>query len=210
MSRAPQGTLFLVSAPSGAGKTSLVQALLKDDPNLTVSVSHTTRPRRPGEVDGLNYHFIDRPGFEAMIDAGAFLEYAEVFGNLYGTSARFVDETLALGKDVILEIDWQGASQVREKRADAVGIFIFPPSLETLETRLRQRAQDDESTIARRLAEATLEMRAHEAYPFLVVNDDFATALDDLKALVRAERLRRTRQQAQLGPKLPPLLGTPS
>lgn len=208
MSPAPQGTLFLISAPSGAGKTSLVQALLKDDPNLTVSVSHTTRLMRPGEADGVNYHFVDRPGFEAMIDAGAFLEYAEVFGNLYGTSAHFVDETLALGKDVILEIDWQGASQVREKRADAVGIFIFPPSLETLETRLRQRAQDDEGTIARRLAEATLEMRAHEAYPFLVVNDVFATALDDLKAIVRAERLRRTRQQAQLGPRLPPLLGT--
>ncbi len=209
MSPAPQGTLFLVSAPSGAGKTSLVQALLKDDPNLTVSVSHTTRPMRPGETDRVNYHFVDRPGFEAMIDAGAFLEYAEVFGNLYGTSSRFVDETLATGRDVILEIDWQGASQVREKRADAVGIFIFPPSLEILETRLRQRAQDDEATIARRLAEATLEMRAHEAYPFLVVNDDFNTALNDLKALVRAERLRRVRQQALLGARLPPLLGRP-
>lgn len=127
MNPQPGGTLFLVSAPSGAGKTSLVQALLRDDPALTVSISHTTRPQRPGEEDGVNYHFVDRPAFEAMIDAGAFLEYAEVFGNLYGTSEVFVDETLAQGKDVILEIDWQGASQVREKRPEAVGVFIFPP-----------------------------------------------------------------------------------
>lgn len=207
MNPQPGGTLFLVSAPSGAGKTSLVQALLRDDPALTVSISHTTRPQRPGEEDGVNYHFVDRPAFEAMIDAGAFLEYAEVFGNLYGTSEVFVDETLAQGKDVILEIDWQGASQVREKRPEAVGIFIFPPSLATLEARLRQRAQDDEATMARRLAEATLEMRAHEAYPFLVVNDVFHTALGELKAIVQAERLRRPRQQARLGDRLPPLLG---
>ena len=188
----PGGTLFLISAPSGAGKTSLVQALLRDDAALTVSISHTTRPQRP---------------FETMIDAGAFLEYAEVFGNLYGTSEAFVDETLAEGKDVILEIDWQGASQVREKRPEAVGIFIFPPSLATLEARLRQRAQDDEATMARRLAEATLEMRAHEAYTFLVVNDVFDTALAELKAIVQAERLRRPRQQARLGERLPTLLG---
>ncbi|MFQ5489040.1 MAG: guanylate kinase, partial [Gammaproteobacteria bacterium] len=192
----PPGTLFIVSAPSGAGKTSLVRALLESVPGVTVSVSYTTRAMRPGETDGVDYHFVDRERFRAMIAADEFLEYAEVFGNFYGTARRTVDQALARGEDVLLEIDWQGARQVRERSAECTGIFILPPSRLVLEQRLRARGQDDEAVIAQRMSEAVNEMSHYEEYDYLVVNDDFQLALADLQTLVRARRLR-TAAQAQ-------------
>lgn len=190
---AAKGALFVVAAPSGAGKTSLVEAVVERDARLTVSVSHTTRPRRPGEEEGIAYHFVDEAQFESMIGEGAFLEHARVFGNYYGTSSAWVDARLAEGRDVILEIDWQGAQQVRRLRADAIGIFILPPSRATLEARLRGRGADAESTIARRLAEAREEMSHHVEFDYLIVNDDFAIATEDLLAVFRAERSRLAR-----------------
>ncbi len=197
----PPGTLFIVSAPSGAGKTSLVRALLESVPSVTVSVSYTTRPMRPGETDGVDYHFVDREYFRAMIEADEFLEYAEVFGNYYGTARATVDQALAQGEDVLLEIDWQGARQVRERSAACVGVFILPPSRTVLEQRLRARGQDDEAVIARRMSAAVNEMSHYEEYDYLVVNDDFQLALADLQAIIRARRLR-TAVQAQRHHKL--------
>ncbi len=188
------GNLFIVSAPSGAGKTSLVNALLERLDGVRVSVSHTTRPQRPGEVDGVNYHFIDRAGFERMRDAGDFLESAEVFGNLYGTSQRWVEQTLAAGTDVILEIDWQGGQQVRRLLPAAISVFILPPGRDALEQRLRGRGQDAPEVIARRLAEAVGEMSHYAEADFLVVNDRFDTALAELCAIVTSARLRLSRQ----------------
>lgn len=190
-----KGTLFTISAPSGAGKTSLVQALTDSLEAVQVSVSHTTRACRPGEVDGLNYHFVDTVAFQMMLAADAFLEHAQVFDNFYGTSRAWVEETLARGIDVILEIDWQGASQVRHLMPGTVGIFILPPSRQTLVERLNGRGQDKPEVIQRRLAEATLEMSHYQEADFLIINDHFATALDELRAIVISHRLARDRQQ---------------
>ena len=187
------GKLFVISAPSGAGKTSLVRALAERDPRVAVSVSHTTRPRRPGEVDGVNYHFVDSAQFQSLLAANGFLEHAQVFDNWYGTAVASVTARLATGADVILEIDWQGAQQVRRRQA-CTSVFILPPSREALLQRLRGRAQDDDAVIARRIAEATLEMSHHADYDYLIINEDFATAVAELSGIVAAERLRTARQ----------------
>lgn len=200
------GDLIIISAPSGAGKTSLVQALVEDDPRLQVSVSHTTRPQRPGEVDGVNYHFVDRQQFQQLLAAGTFFESAEVFGNGYGTSQTAVDELRAQGIDVILEIDWQGAAQVRERATNSCSIFILPPSTDALANRLRNRQQDDEATIAGRLAGAREEMSHCLEADYIVLNDDFDEALADLRAIIRTRRLRTGRQQHALSAVLTNLL----
>jgi guanylate kinase len=198
----PQGLLYLISAPSGAGKTSLVEALLAHPPEgpgsgVCVSVSHTTRAMRPSEQNGVNYHFIDRATFRAMVDRGDFLEHAEVFGNHYGTSRRWVEERLAQGWDVILEIDWQGAVQVKQLLPGAVGIFILPPSRNTLLERLNRRGQDRPEVIAERMAKAVSEMSHYGQADYLVFNDDFATALADLAAIFRSNRLKTALQRAR-------------
>ncbi|MEQ8858282.1 MAG: guanylate kinase [Pseudomonadales bacterium] len=203
------GMLIIVSAPSGAGKTSLVAALLERDPRLVVSVSHTTRNRRPRERAGVDYHFVDTARFGAMIDAGEFLEHAEVFGNRYGTTAAAVDAERAGGRDVILEIDFQGAAQVRARYPDAVSIFVLPPSRATLANRLTQRGEDDAGVIRQRLDKARWEMSHYRDYDFLVVNDAFEVALGDLECIVRAQRLRLARQQQRLGALLEDLLRDP-
>ncbi|UAW98325.1 guanylate kinase [Halopseudomonas nanhaiensis] len=189
------GTLYIISAPSGAGKTSLVKALLDQVDTVRVSVSHTTRPMRPGEIDGVNYHFTSRDSFLELVGHGDFLEHAEVFGNLYGTSQSTVEKTLAEGHDLILEIDWQGAEQVRRALPQARSIFILPPSRKDLRERLTNRGQDDSSVIDRRMAEAVSEMSHCVEYDYLVINDCFQTALEDLKAILRAGRLDLVRQQ---------------
>jgi len=188
------GTLFIVSAPSGAGKTSLVGELLAGDDALSLSISHTTRPRRPKETAGVNYHFVDAATFEDMIEADAFLEHASVFGNYYGTSKAAVSEPLAEGRDVLLEIDWQGAALVRNAHPEAVSIFIVPPSQDALRERLQGRAQDDPEVIESRLAEAKTEMRHYDEFDYLVVNDVFEVALAELRAIVTAERCRTGRR----------------
>lgn len=193
---ATSGTLYIVSAPSGAGKTSLVKALIDSMPQVRVSVSHTTRAMRPGEVDGVNYHFVDRERFLAMLERNEFLEHAEVFGNLYGTSQRWVEQTLAEGYDLILEIDWQGAQQVRRALPQARSVFILPPSREALLQRLSNRGQDSEEVIAARMAQATAEMSHYVEYDYIVINDDFQQALDELKAILLGNRLTLARQQA--------------
>lgn len=190
MANKGQGTLYIISAPSGAGKTSLVKALVESTDDITVSVSHTTRPTRPGEIDGKHYHFTDVETFRGMIGDNAFLEHAEVFGNFYGTSRLSVLELMAQGEDVILEIDWQGAQQVREKMPEAVSVFILPPSREELERRLRGRGTDEDAVIARRLGEAVTEMSHYQEFDYLVFNDDFDTALAQLRAVVIARRQR--------------------
>ena len=184
------GTLFIISAPSGAGKTSLVRALLDSTPGIGVSVSHTTRAPRPGETDGVDYHFVSVAEFEKMVAEGVFLEHARVFDNFYGTSRRAIEARLAAGEDVILEIDWQGAAQARAQMDDTVSIFILPPSREALEERLRGRGQDDEAVIARRMRDAEAEMSHYAEFDYLVVNDDFDTAAQQLEHIVRASRLR--------------------
>ncbi|POP54569.1 guanylate kinase [Zhongshania marina] len=190
-----QGTLYTISAPSGAGKTSLVAELLKRTPRLGVSVSHTTRPMRPGEVDGVNYHFVSHAEFEKMLESSAFLEHAQVFDNFYGTSQQWVESQLAAGEDVILEIDWQGAQQVRRLMPDTVAIFIMPPSKEALNERLTGRGQDDSAVIQRRMDAAVAEMSHYIESDFVVINDDFNTALADLEAIVRSHRLSLANQQ---------------
>ena len=189
------GQLYIVSAPSGAGKSSLLNALRERVENITVSVSHTTRAPRPGEQDGVHYHFTDIPSFQAEVAADTFLEYAQVFDNYYGTSALVVDAQLAAGQDVILEIDWQGAQQVRAHRADVVSIFILPPSIEALSLRLQKRRTDSDAVIARRMRDAQSEMSHYPEYDYVVINDKFETALDELMCIFRSERLRLTRQQ---------------
>lgn len=192
-----QGTLYIVSAPSGAGKSSLIQALLKTQPlyDTQVSVSHTTRAMRPGEAHGQHYFFVPVAEFERMIAEDAFLEHAQVFGNYYGTSRKTIEQVLATGVDVFLDIDWQGAQQIRGKMPDARSIFILPPSKEELDRRLRGRGQDSEEVIARRMAQAVAEMTHLAEYDYLIVNDDFNTALLDLKTIIRAEWLRLERQK---------------
>jgi len=198
----PIGTLFIISAPSGAGKTSLVDALLQTNNNVGVSISHTTRPQRPGESDGVNYHFIDHADFQQRLQNNEFLEHAEVFGNLYGTSQVWVEQTLACGQDVILEIDWQGARQIRNKLTDTISIFILPPSRHALEQRLQGRGQDSNKVIQKRLAEATHEMTHHSEFDYLIINDHFDEALAQLKTIIAAERLTTRVQQQQLAPLL--------
>jgi len=191
------GTLYIVAAPSGAGKSSLVNALLEREPGIVLSVSHTTRPPRPGDVDGQHYHFVNRGVFERLIADNAFLEHAEVFGNLYGTSRAAVEPLLAKGCDVLLEIDWQGARQVRALKPDCISIFILPPSREELERRLRTRAADSAATISLRLAESREEIAHAGDFDYILVNDQFADALADLRAIVTARRLRREAQLAR-------------
>ena len=190
-----KGTLFILSAPSGAGKTSLLKALREQDERLRVCVSHTTRPMRPGEADGVHYHFVDHERFLHMVEAGEFLEHAEVFGNFYGTSETAVREQLEQA-DLVLEIDWQGARQVRKRFTEAVSIFILPPSPEDLYQRLDARGQDSEEVIQGRMREAVGEMSHYDEYDYLVVNDIFDAALDELACIVRSQRLR-TQNQAR-------------
>lgn len=185
-----KGTLFIISAPSGAGKTSLVAEILAQINNIQASISHTTRDCRPGEKNGINYHFVDRQQFVTMIDNNAFLEHAEVFGNFYGTSQEWVKATLETGIDVILEIDWQGAEQVRSKFADSQSIFILPPSKQALRERLNDRGQDHAEVIEKRIAAATEEMSHYVEADYLVINDDFALALEQLKSIISAQRCK--------------------
>lgn len=192
---ATTGTLYIVSAPSGAGKTSLVKALVDAQPQVRVSVSHTTRAMRPGEVDGVNYHFVSREEFLARLERNEFLEHAEVFGNLYGTSQRWLEQTLAEGYDLILEIDWQGAQQVRRLMPQAKSIFILPPTQEALRQRLNNRGQDSDEIIEKRMREAVSEMSHYVEYDYLVINDDFAHALIDLQSIFRANKLKQQAQQ---------------
>ena len=191
------GTLYIVAAPSGAGKSSLVNALLERERDIVLSISHTTRPPRPGDVDGEHSQFVNRGVFERLVADNAFLEHAEVFGNLYGTSRKAVEPLLEQGRDVLLEIDWQGARQVRKVMPDSVSIFILPPSREELERRLRTRAADSAVTIARRLAESREEIAHVEDFDYVVVNDEFADALADLRSIVTSRRLRREAQVAR-------------
>jgi len=186
-----EGLLFVVAAPSGAGKTSLVNALIKSEPTLELSISHTTRDIRPGETDGVEYHFTERSVFESMIASGEFLEYADVFGNLYGTNRHSLQKQRDSGHDVILEIDWQGAVQVRKAFPDTLSIFILPPSRDALVARLESRGQDSADVIARRTAQATNELAQHGDFDYLVINDNFDEASQDLAAVVRAARCRR-------------------
>ena len=202
----PQATLFIVTAPSGAGKTSLVKALVESTDALCVSVSHTTRAPREAEVDGVNYNFVSQEQFFAMREAQEFFESAEVYGNFYGTSKTWVNEQLDAGTDVILEIDWQGARQVREQHPEACSIFILPPSLKALTERLTGRGQDDADTIARRMQQAVAEIAHVEEADYIVVNDDFDKALSELRGLVLAQRLLADVQLDRLTPMLAELL----
>lgn len=188
------GTLYIVAAPSGAGKTSLVKSLVETTSDVVVSISHTTRPLRPGEQDGVHYHFIPLPSFETMIAQGAFLEHAQVFGNRYGTSRAAVLAKLQAGLDVILEIDWQGAQQVRKQLPDSPSIFILPPSRDALRQRLAGRGQDSPEVIERRMAAALDELSHYVEFDYLVINDQFETALTELSAIIIAQRQRRTAQ----------------
>ncbi|MFL9709836.1 guanylate kinase [Methylobacillus sp. Pita1] len=189
-----KGNLFIITAPSGAGKTSLVRALLDGDEHIKLSVSHTTRQPRPGEEDGVHYHFVEEARFVELLNHGDFLESAQVHGAYYGTSQSTVNSVLAEGYDLILEIDWQGAQQVRSQYAEAISIFILPPSMEALEQRLNNRAQDSAEVIVRRLAAARDEMRHVAEFDYVTINDRFEHALEDLRAIIRSQRLRRDKQ----------------
>ena len=189
------GTLFVVTAPSGAGKTTLVRNLLARDPQLQLSISYTTRAPRAGEQDGREYHFVDVPTFRELRDRGEFIEWAEVHGNYYGTSKLWLKAQLAAGNDTLLEIDWQGAQQVRKFFPAAVGIFILPPSVEDLENRLRGRNTDSDEVISRRLLGARGEMRHVAEFDYVIINNQLQAAIDDLVAVVRAARLRYATQR---------------
>lgn len=199
--------LFIVSAPSGAGKTSLLRALLEKDRQLRLSVSHTTRPMRPGEQDGVHYHFVDVSTFQRLVADGVFIEHAQVFDNYYGTSEKALREQLSAGYDVVVEIDWQGAQQVRTRFPDAVSIFIAPPSIEALRERLGARGQDSEEVIARRMRDAQRELSHYPEYDYLVINDRFEDALEQLRHIVFAERLRTARQAIRYADALRRMLG---
>jgi len=199
-------TLYIVSAPSGAGKTSLLKALVATDPGIQVSVSHTTRAMRPGEENGVDYHFVDQQSFSLMVEQGAFLEHARVFDNFYGTSEAAIREQLERGLDVVLEIDWQGARQVCRRFEDAVSIFILPPTPEALRQRLNGRGQDSDQVIERRMRDARAEMSHYAEYDYLIVNDLFDQALEQLRAVVEAQRLREPLQAVKLEAKLRALL----
>jgi guanylate kinase len=190
-----KGTLYIISAPSGAGKTSLVRALVATLPDVVVSVSHTTRTMRDGEVDGRDYHFVDAPRFMQMIDNGDFLEHANVFGNRYGTSRQHIQQQLSSGKDVILEIDWQGARQIRKLMSDSKSIYILPPSIETLRERLQGREQDSDDVIESRMREAVSEMTHYAEFDYIVINDDFDQACEQLAAIFVSNRMLLERQQ---------------
>lgn len=191
------GTLFIVTAPSGAGKTTLVSGLLAHDCQVRLSISYTTRSPRDGEVDGRHYHFVDVPTFRALRDKGEFLEWAEVHNNYYGTSKNWLEAQMRDGKDILLEIDWQGAQQVRRLFPKAVGVFILPPSVDELERRLRDRGTDSEEVIARRVLAARGEMRHVAEFDYVIINEDLPTALEDLVAVVKASRLRYANQAAR-------------
>ena len=199
MSSKTPGGLFVVSAPSGGGKTSLTRAslaaLAKVGIEAEISVSHTTRPPRPGEKNGTHYHFIDRPAFEAMVERGEFLEHAVIYGHYYGTARARTEQRLAAGRDVILDIDWQGARQIRQHMPGSTGIYLLPPSMAQLERRLRARKQDTEDAIRQRLAKAREEMRHYEYYDYLIVNQDFATAMNQFVSVFIAHRLARPVQE---------------
>lgn len=189
-----QGDLYVIAAPSGAGKTSLVDALIKQDEKLILSISHTTRPKRKGEHDGVNYHFVSEPEFMQLISQNQFLEYANVYGNYYGTSKQWVMQQLETGKDVILEIDWQGAEQIKKIYPNAIMIFIFPPSRAALEERLVNRGQDTPEVIAKRLNAATIDIQHAPSFAYWVINQDFQTALADLQSIIHCHRLQQSRQ----------------
>ena len=191
------GTLFIVTAPSGAGKTTLVSGLLERDPLVKLSISYTTRAPRAGEEDGRHYHFVDVSTFRQLRDKGEFLEWAEVHNNYYGTSKGWLEAQISAGKDILLEIDWQGAQQVRKVFPKAVGVFILPPSVEELERRLRGRGTDSEDVISRRVLGARGEMRHVAEFDYVIINEDLPTAIDDLVGVVRASRLRYANQEAR-------------
>ena len=185
-----QGTLFVITAPSGAGKTSLIDAVMRDDPSLKISVSYTTRPPRPGEKDGVDYHFVDEPTFRRMREAGEFLESAEVHGNHYGTAKQVILEAVKGGDDLILEIDWQGAQQVRRLYPQCIGIFILPPTIEELERRMRTRGQDSDAVIRRRLQNAREELSHAGEFKYAIINKDFETAKRELARIIQLERAK--------------------
>jgi guanylate kinase len=191
------GALFIVSSPSGGGKTTLVKALLEVEPELRLSVSHTTRAPRPGEANGREYHFVAPREFERMLEAGEFLESAEIYGNRYGTSQKWIERELEDGRDVVLEIDWQGAQQVRRLMRQVASIFILPPSPDVLAARLKGRGQDSPDVVARRLAAARDEVSHVAEYDYVIINEDFHRAALDLRSVVRAERLKLARQLAR-------------
>ena len=194
------GNLFIVAAPSGAGKTTLVRLLLENDPQIKVSISHTTRPPRQGEEDGREYHFTDVPGFLERVNQGEFLEWAEVHGNYYGTSKRWIEAEMSSGRDVLLEIDWQGAQQVRRVFAQAIGVFVLPPSMEALKVRLSGRGTDSADVIARRIAAARDEMRHVDEFDYVIINDDLQQASRDLQSIVSASRLHYANQRQRHAP----------
>ncbi|WP_372627050.1 guanylate kinase [Arsukibacterium sp.] len=204
------GNLFIVSAPSGAGKSSLINALLKNHSDMQVSVSHTTRQPRPGELDGIHYHFISVEQFKQRIAANEFLEWAEVFGNFYGTSRSAIIANLRQGIDVFLDIDWQGARQIRQQAPGTLGIFILPPSMAALQQRLVQRGQDSDEVIAKRMAQAQSEMQHADEYEYLIINDDFEQALRELNHIVLSQRNSLSSQQSRHRALMQQLLAKPA
>jgi len=203
-----RGRLYVISAPSGAGKTSLVKKLLEEDPQLQLSISHTTRKRRPTEAEGREYHFVSVAQFEALEQRGEFLEHARVFDNFYGTSRGFVTERLRAGRDVVLEIDWQGAQQVRAAMPECVSVFVLPPSRRALAERLARRATDSPEIIARRLADAAADMSHYREFAYVVVNDDFAQAVADLKRIIAGQGEDLRSERPQLAPLVAELLAS--
>lgn len=203
-----QGNLYIISAPSGAGKSSLVSALVADRPEVEVSVSHTTRAMRPGEQDGVNYHFVDEASFVEMVNQGLFLEHAQVFDNRYGTSRQSIEAQRQNGKDVILEIDWQGARQIRQLVSGCKSIYILPPSVAALKQRLQKRGQDDDALIERRMRDAVSEMSHYDEFDYIVINDEFEQAKKELSAIFVSNRLLKDFQQQQHADLLAELLAT--